>query len=292
MTHRVFAYLLAITISLLPAALFAAHSEIIPDQFNEHAHRMIVGTLADARDAAIQGPKKIKISDQAVLDLPKDYVYVPAAAASAYMSVIGNKTQAGFSGLIMPKLDNNWFIAINVDKSGYINTLTPNPLSADSLFAGIQKNIAAENKENIKKELPTYSMVDWSIKPAFNSEKKILTFGLIAQNPSDQDKTVNDVAVLFGRDGVVRLNLVTVQAAYSEDKTHLPTMINAIHFNPGKTYTDFTANQDAVASYDMTTFITGLLPDHQPNPVTKYWWTILFIPLLWLGLKKLAKKGN
>ena len=292
MTHRLIAYIIAITFNLLPLAAFAAHSEIIPDQFSENAHRMIVGTLADARDGAITGPKKIQISDQAVLDLPKNYVFVPAEAASAYMSAIGNKTRDSFIGLIMPKVDNNWFIAINVDKSGYINTLNAKHLTTNNLLANIKQNIAAENKENVKQGLPVYSMVDWSIKPTFNTEKKILTFGVIAHNTPDQDKTVNDVAVLFGRDGVLRLNLVTVRAAYAEDKTHLPVMIDAIHFNAGKTYADFVANQDTIATYDVTTFVTGIIPDNQTSPFAKYWWTILFIPLLFIGFKMTTKKGN
>ena len=74
-----------------------------------------------AAQAAMQrGPQTIQLRDQAMLQLPAGYGFVPAKEGAAVMELMGNGTDERFIGLIFPQSEAQWFVTMEFESSGYI----------------------------------------------------------------------------------------------------------------------------------------------------------------------------
>lgn len=65
-----------------------------------------------AQKAQVSGPSDVKLADQAVLKLPKGFVYVPPAEGQKLLTAMGNRVGDGLLGLIFPDSDAEWFVAM------------------------------------------------------------------------------------------------------------------------------------------------------------------------------------
>ncbi len=72
-----------------------------------------------ASAAMIHGPSTIELRDQAQLELPSGYGFVPQQQAAALMRTMGNLTGDDFIGLVFPEIDSTpWFVSIQFEDSG------------------------------------------------------------------------------------------------------------------------------------------------------------------------------
>ena len=67
------------------------------------------------------GPASIPIRDLATLKLPKDYVFVPAAAGRRLMHGMGNGAGEALIGLVVPSQYTSWFIVVEVLDTGHVD---------------------------------------------------------------------------------------------------------------------------------------------------------------------------
>ena len=72
--------------------------------------------------AGTRGPADVPLVDQAVLDLPADYLFIPKAEATRIMRATGNIVDdQNFLGLVVStKPGENWFVVARFIKEGYI----------------------------------------------------------------------------------------------------------------------------------------------------------------------------
>src|SRR5215470_5408789 len=63
--------------------------------------------------AAMQaGPRTIELKDQARIDLPDGYGFVPNPQAAALMEASGNSVDDRFIGLVLPLSTEHWFATL------------------------------------------------------------------------------------------------------------------------------------------------------------------------------------
>ncbi len=249
-------YAVILTLSFLfSSPLYAQHK---PQQHNpiiDAANRQ-----QDAFDAALNvstpGPATIKLGEQGTLNLPENYFYIPPKEAANLLHNVGDKTGPDFMGLVIPKDHIHWFITIDYIKSGFIKDTGAKYWHNDDLLAEIKKSTADENQQNGT----ALDVIGWLEPPRYDMLTHRLLWSVLAKAPNDtvdnNHQSVNYNAYLLGRDGYFNLNLITSNAALSDDKKNVQAVLFALNYLPGKRYEDFAKKTDAVADYDVTTLVT------------------------------------
>src|SRR4051812_18235569 len=96
-----------------------------------------------ASEAMIRGPQAVDLLDQARLQLPEGYGFVPHDPAEKLMESMGNQAGSNFIGLIFPLSDKNWFVTVEYEKAGYIKDDEARDWDADGLLKNLREGTEA-----------------------------------------------------------------------------------------------------------------------------------------------------
>ncbi|WP_341793218.1 MULTISPECIES: DUF2167 domain-containing protein [unclassified Rickettsia] len=211
--------------------------------------------------AAILGPNDIPLLDQGILHLPENYVFIPKAEAVAWLKSWGNSGSSGIIGIIMPIVDNqNWFIEVNYEKSGYIKDDDAKNWNADKLLQNLKEGTKEQNKYRKAKGFEEFEVVKWIEVPTYNALSHKLIWSIVGRTPGDLDEknySINYNTYALGREGYFIINLITSYDFIEQDKLHVKTILAAVDYNNGKRYEDFLESTDKVATYGLAALIGG-----------------------------------
>lgn len=229
----------------------------------EQAHRAAVEEAVMAMQAAqIKGPAEVKLRDQAVLNLPAGYVWVPEPAAGQFMKAVGNRPDERELGLIFPEAQNqDWMIVAEYEAAGYIKDDDAKNWNVDDMFKSLQEGTEAANEERRKNGYPELDILGWVEKPTYTEASHRLVWSMSARHkgaPAEAPSSINYNTYALGREGYITLNLITNLQAIPQDKGHAQTLLAALNFNEGKRYADFNASTDKVAEYGLAALVGGL----------------------------------
>jgi uncharacterized membrane-anchored protein len=214
-----------------------------------------------AAEAAMQrGPAQIELRDQARLDLPEGYGFVPTKEGAAVMDMLGNQTDGRFVGLIFPNGEAGWFVTIDYEPSGYIKDDDAKEWDADELLASLKEGTEAANEHRREIGVEEIEVTRWVEKPAYDAQTHRLVWSAEARLKSgqDEDPTVNYNTYVLGREGYISLNLITSASTVEADKPAAHQLLAAVNFNDGKRYGDFNASTDKVAAYGLAALVGGM----------------------------------
>lgn len=213
-----------------------------------------------AQAAMAHGPHKVELRDQAQLDLPEGYSFVPAKEGAALMELLGNQTDERFMGLIFPASDSNWFVTVDYEPSGYIKDDDAKEWGADELLQSLKDGTEASNEHRREIGVSEIEVTRWVEKPAYDAQTHRLVWSAEAREKSgqDTDPTVNYNTYVLGREGYVSLNLITNSSTVEADKPSAHQLLAAVDFNNGKRYGDFNSSTDKVAAYGLAALVGGL----------------------------------
>lgn len=220
-------------------------------------------TWKAAYDAAVFGQSEIPILDQASLLLPKGYIFVPKKEANALNELWDNGTDEDLVGMILPDNDNDkWHIILIYLNDGYISDDEAKNWNISDLLNSIKKVTEAHNKVSIQNGYDALDVIGWAQEPIYNKSQHQLIYSVLAKlrgaSPED-NKMLNYISNVFGRDGRFYLNLVTEDIHITKDKEHLHNILANLKYNKGKRYEDFVEGSDNVAEYGMAALITGVV---------------------------------
>ena len=211
---------------------------------------------------AVVGPKSVPLIDQATVDLPDAYIFVPKDQAAGFMKAIGNDTGEDFIGMVMPKEHpNDWFITIDYLKSGYVSDAEAKNWNPDDLLKEIKDSNDQANESRTANGFPPLDIQTWLQKPNYDFTAHRLVWALLAKErglPTGESSTVNYNTYALGRDGYFVLNLVTNSTTVEKDKAHALRLLAALKYNSGKSYTDFVKGKDQVAEYGIAALVAGV----------------------------------
>lgn len=240
--------------------------------------------------AAIVGPDRISLIDQATIEIPEEYLYIPTKEASDFMHAIGNKTGESFIGLILPKDAPDWFITIDFIQSGYVRDNEAKEWNADDLLKSLKDGTEEANKERIQNGFPPIHVMGWIEKPVYMATDHRLVWGMRAKSDESSETMVNYNTYALGRDGFFEFNLITPESNIAHDKLHVEKILGALNFNNGKSYADFVEGKDKVAAYGIAALVTGIVAKKLGLIALigvffmKIWKLLILIPVL-LGSK-------
>lgn len=207
-----------------------------------------------------RGPAHIALGDQAQLDLPEGYGYVPPKPSAALMAALGNPTDDRLLGLIFPLDQGDWFVSLDFDKAGYIKDDEARDWDAKALLQSLKDGTEAANDDRRTKGLPAIEVTRWLEPPAYDAEHHRLVWSAEARSKDspDADPSANYNTYVLGRDGYIELNLVTSQRTLLHDQRHAQRLLAAVQFNEGKAYGDFNASTDKIATYGLAALVAGV----------------------------------
>jgi uncharacterized membrane-anchored protein len=215
-----------------------------------------------ANKATIAGPADIKLIDQAVLKLPQDMSYVPAAEAGRLLVAMGNRAGEGLLGLVLsPVSGADWFVVMRFAKSGYIKDDEAKDWKTEELLSGLKQGTEEANKERRARGIAEIEVTGWVEAPKYDAGAHRLVWSLESKDkgaPADAERGVNYNTYALGRDGYISMNLVTGLKQIQAEKPIAHTLLASLQYNGGKGYGDFNSATDHIAEYGLAALVGGI----------------------------------
>jgi len=210
-----------------------------------------------AKRASIMGPAKISLLDQAVLDLPENYSYVPAKEGAEMMHAMGNTTSPFFRGLVINDHQGlNSMILITYTKSGRINADSKN-LDSKQLLSELKRLSENDNERAKASGFPTIDILGWGQAFLHNTATHKITWATETKQSNMDEPLNNYVMVALGREGFFLLTFTGMKSNFDADKDYLNKIFSALHYNNGKRYEDFVSGKDKSSTKMLPELITG-----------------------------------
>ena len=215
-----------------------------------------------ANKAMVAGPADIKLVDQAVLKLPKDLGYIPAAEAGWLLAAMGNRPGDGLLGLVLsPASDAHWFVVMRFFKSGYIKDDDARDWKTDELLTGLKEGTEEANKDRRSRGMSEIEVLGWVEAPKYDAATHRLVWSLESKDrsaPAGAERGVNYNTYALGRDGYISMNLVTSMKSVEAQKPTAQTLLASLQYHDGKKYGDFNSATDHIAEYGLAALIGGV----------------------------------
>ncbi len=247
---------------LVSAFLGAGAPALAADATPAETPSPITAAWMEASKSFVRGPTKIALKDQAELNLPEHYAYLPAAPAAKLMSRMGNSTGENFLGLVIPTGDDKaeFFVTVVFDPAGYVKDDDAKHWDADGLLKSLKEGTEAQNAVREASGIPGFIVTRWVEVPTYQEASHQLVWSVEtrAKKGPDTDPGVNYNTYILGRDGYVSLDLVTSLATVEADKVRAHALLDAIDFKSGKRYADFAPSTDKVAAYGLAALVAGV----------------------------------
>lgn len=240
----------------LPLALSAAEAPSAAEQEYDAA--------ANAASQVLQrGPTEVKLLDQATLNLPAGYGFVPSKEAGRFLRAMGNVLHADPVGMILPIGENraNWFVVVEWDKAGYIKDDDAKDWKADELLDSLKEGTTAGNEERRSRGIPELEIIGWVEAPKYDAMSHQLVWSVSSKHVGDtsnSNRGINYNTYALGREGYFSLNLVTGLNTIEADKPAARTLLAGMNFTDGKRYADFNSSTDKVAEYGLAALVAGV----------------------------------
>ena len=217
--------------------------------------------FAEADKASQAGPASIALAHQAQFNLPEGHTFVPQPHAQRVLNAMGNPgSDPRLQGLIFPRGDDQWFMTVRFEDSGYIKDDDAKEWKADDLLKSYKEGTEAANEERAKMGVPGLEILGWAQAPQYDVATHRLAWAMSSREkgaPANAEQGVNYNTYVLGREGYFTMNLVTDLKSLDTHKPAAHTMLAALNFDEGKRYADFNPSTDKVAEYGLAALVVG-----------------------------------
>ena len=201
----------------------------------------------------------IAVSNQAHLQLPAGYNWVPLPAARQVMESLGNRVDDSFVGLVFPARGGGWLASVRFIKEGYIKDDDAKEWNAEDLLKSLKEGTEAGNEDRAKRGITPMEVIGWAQAPSYDAADHRLVWSALTRDKGDSggDQGVNYNTYALGRDGYLSLNLVTAASELEKYKPDALKLLGATQYDDGKKYADFNGSTDKVAAYGLAALVAG-----------------------------------
>ncbi|MCC5463766.1 DUF2167 domain-containing protein [Pelosinus baikalensis] len=226
---------------------------------NSNAQKEQEAAWEAALNVQIAGPAKISLLDQAQIQIPEHYAFIPQPEASRVMKSMGNGDCPEMVGFIISDKENeDWIVTIDYTKSGYIKDDDAKAWDAEELLTSLKEGTKENNKERKEKGLSEMTVTGWVEKPQYDAARHYLVWSIELKTRGERERTINYNTYALGREGYLTLTLVTDLKNIGAEKSVAQNLLAATEFVPGKRYEEFNSVTDHIAEYGLAALITGV----------------------------------
>lgn len=224
-----------------------------------------------------QGPTVADLGEIANIQVPQGYVFADAKDTRLLMEAMHNPTSGDELGFIAPEM-SDWFLLFEFDEAGYIKDDEKASLDAESMLKAIRKGNEAANRERSKRGWTTLKVVGWQQAPRYNSVTHNLEWAI--KGESEGNLVVNWNTRLLGRNGVMKVTLVTDPNILDETLPYYESLIAGFDYNSGHRYAEFRQG-DKIAEYGLSALVVGgAAAVAAKSGILKYLWKGLVVAFI------------
>jgi uncharacterized membrane-anchored protein len=207
-----------------------------------------------------KGPAKVALIDEATIQILANEAFIPRAEGLRILRALGSFPYGNdMLGLIVGLTkDNNWIVVVRYIKDGYVKDDDARNWDAgdlrNSIWTGFEKS-----KEY---HFQPIEVLSWIEQPTYDFSQHLLVWSLLIKMKGEagsDGRGVNYNTVALGRDGYFRLEMATNASRVEQYKPVANALLANLVYNQGKSYEDFNASTDQVASYGLATLVTGVV---------------------------------
>lgn len=238
-----------------------------------------------------KGPTVGQLGINAQVKVPEGWIFAGARDTRTLMEATQNPISNLELGFIAPSSEE-WFVVFEFDDVGYVKDDEKTSLDANAILESIKKGTEEANKERVKRGWPTLTVIGWEQAPRYNETTHNLEWATRAE--SEGSPSINHNTRLLGRDGVMRVTLVTGADTLAETMPKFRKMLEGYEFNTGHRYAEFRAG-DRTAAYGLTGLIVaGGAAAAVKTGAFKWLWKVLVAAVVGVGalVKKLFSRNK
>jgi uncharacterized membrane-anchored protein len=203
----------------------------------------------------VKGPAKVKIGDQAELNLPEGYMFADRENTRRVLEATHNIPNGRELGTVAPA-DDDWLVFYEFEDVGYVKDDDKDKLDADALLKSVTQGTEAMNEERKKRGWGEFHITGWLEKPHYDTQTHNLSWSIVGKNEKGQ-QSANYHSRVLGRRGVMTVDLVVdpeqLQAALPGFRK---ASVDPFAFNADSNYRAFVKG-DKVAEYGLAALILG-----------------------------------
>ncbi len=183
----------------------------------------------------LQGPAKAKLGEIAEFNIPQGYKFLDGNGASLLLSKMGNPMLKNVVGILTPNSEKG-FTVIQFADVGYVSDSDKDRLDPAAILSAYRGALDRQNEETIKRGVPSITLEDWEIKPAYDPAENKLEWAL--KSKTDKQLVVNYCVRLLGRHGVLEAVAVVPYQA-NLDLSPIREALKGLAFLKGERYADY-----------------------------------------------------
>jgi uncharacterized membrane-anchored protein len=212
-----------------------------------------------AQAAEMMGPRDIALGAEATLHLPAGLAFVPAAEANRYMVALGNSREDRRLGLVVSNRDGeDWLADVAWINEGHVPDADAKEWQPDAMLDSLREGTEAQNKDRLARGFPAFEIIGWIEPPTYDAKTHRLIWSLAGKDRGAADaapRNVNYNTYVLGREGYIRLDMITDSAAIGRDKQTARTLLSDIQFAQTKRYEDYNPSTDRLAAYGIAALV-------------------------------------
>jgi uncharacterized membrane-anchored protein len=240
------------------AVMGAAHAQSPAPKTAEAQQAEMLQAFEAAAKASTKGPAKVPLLQQAVMDLPPGYAFVPPQEGARLMRAFGNRTGSDFVGLVLPMEDANWIVTLDYNKAGYVKDEDAKEWKVDELLQSLRDGTEAGNADRAERGFPPIEITGWVEPPNYASDTHRLVWAAnVRRKGENQGGSINYNTYALGREGYFELNMIGPSETVLKEKGRAKDLLASLNYVPGKAYSDFQPGTDKVAEYGLAALVAG-----------------------------------
>jgi len=208
---------------------------------------------------AVVGPNKVKLGDQAELDLPAGYLFLPKNELNRILTQKGDPPDesavGGVFALSTEEDKSHWFL-VEWNASGYVKDNDADDLKPDEILESYKEGTEEANEYRKKNGAVPFHVVGWDEKPRYDKVKKHVVWAMRVRGDDGEESTNYNTRIL-GRNGYLSINLICGPKQIEALKPVAANMLNGVAYLEGKRYADYNKSTDKTAEFGVAALVLG-----------------------------------
>ena len=200
----------------------------------------------------LAGPAAIPLRDLGILNLPKDYVFVPAKAGRRLMHGMGNGAGDALIGLVVPSQYSSWFIVVEVLDTGHVDQTALLALDHEDIRGAIAASTRRGNESRMRLGSAPIDAGAFLEPPLHDAARGSFTTAIriYESGPSSGgEDSANVDAYLFGRSHTLQISLIDGVSGYDKHRLVFNQILKGVAFVSGQRAEDYVASRDPAATH-------------------------------------------
>jgi uncharacterized membrane-anchored protein len=253
-----------LTIALLPFFATAQKDKVAPAKAREMpTDTATLNFLKKVASLKYQAQGDVTVADgKGTISIPKGYKYLDPTQTNIVLNELWGNPPRTTDGMFFPEkmspIDSaTWAFVVTYDEDGHVEDADADKINYSELLSSMQSDIEAGSAERKKEGYPVVKLVGWAAAPYYDKATKTLHWAKELEFDEEPVHTLNYDVRILGRTGVISLNAVGNMANVPDVKAAVPSLLSAVKFKEGNTYSDFNPSIDKVAAVGIGGLVAG-----------------------------------